>query len=107
MTYQLTLAELDRALRVRARVDAIESEIGSRFYGLENETQKGTRVWSIAPRAPHAAVDAIKGTGAPAPDHILKRWCNIRRAWRSIDLSTTRRVWYTDSRGVKREVCFE
>lgn len=106
MTTQLTITEIVRADKARERIDAIESEIGSRFYGLENVTQKGLRQWSIAPRAPRVAIDAIQGGRAPGPDHIITRWCNIRRAWRSIDLTTVRRINYVDGGGTKREIEF-
>ena len=91
------------AANARRIIEQIEGEIGSRFYGLENETRNGRRTWSIAPRAPNAAILEIKGTGHEAPSHIVRRWCTSRRAWRSIDLSTVRRIWYTDKTGTRRE----
>lgn len=78
-------------------ISTIEAAIGSRFYGLENLTQKGeVRVWAIAPRPPKKALAAISGEGRPLPPHLLRRWCAKRHAWRTVDLSTVRRIWFRD-----------
>lgn len=105
MTREYTDSEYRKIDRVADTIAEIESIIGSKFYGLENVTAKGLRTWSIAPRAPRVAVAAIKGTGHEAAPHIVRRWCNIRKAWRSIDLTTTRRVWYSHN-GRTREFIF-
>jgi len=81
----------------RAFIDGIESLLGSRFYGLENLTKNGeVRIWAIAPRPPRKALAAIIGEGKPLPPHLVRRWCAKRHAWRTVDLSTIRRIWYRD-----------
>lgn len=92
-----------RAAQALEVIRKVESEIGSRFYGLENITAKGPRKWSIAPRPPHAAIDAITGHGAPQPDHVLVRWSADCHAWRKINLTTVKRIWWTGRDGTKRE----
>ena len=78
-------------------ISAIEATLGSRFYGLENLTKKGEiRVWAIAPRPPRKAVAEISGAGAPLPEHLIRRWCAKRHAWRTVDLSTVSKIWYRD-----------
>lgn len=95
-----TLAEIERASIVRHYLEQVESQVGSRFYGLENVTAKGVRTWSIAPRAPKRVIAEIKGVErAPGPYWNLTRFCNKRKAWRTIDLRTVNRITYTDSRG--------
>lgn len=78
-------------------ITMIESALGSRFYGLENLTKQGeTRIWAIAPRPPKKAIAAITGEGKPLPPHLLRRWCAKRHAWRTVDLSTVKRIWFRD-----------
>jgi hypothetical protein len=95
-----------RIERARDIIEQIESDARGRFYGLENVTAKGIRVWSLASVAPHTAIDAIKGVQAPPPRHILKRFDAQKHAWRSIDLSTIRRVWHTRRDGKRIEYVF-
>lgn len=106
MNHSHIYPDMRRARKVRAKIEAIEDECGSRFYGLENITAKGVRSWSIAPHAPHVALEAIKGTGPASPPHIIKRYCTKRRAWRSVDLSTVYRITWTAPDGRKHEAEF-
>lgn len=84
---------------VRAIIARVERDARGRFYGLENVTAKGVRRWSIASRPPRAAIDALKGDQRLMPDYILKRWDAQKHGWRSIDLSTVRKVWQKDRLG--------
>lgn len=89
----------------RAFIKSIESVVGSRFYGLENLTKKGeVRVWAIAPRPPRKAVAEISGAGAPLPEHLIRRWCAKRHAWRTVDLSTVKKIWYRDPKTKIRHI---
>jgi hypothetical protein len=81
----------------REFITALEKNCGGRFYGLENLTKKGERrVWAIAPRPPKKAIAAISGEGVPLPKHLIRRWCAKRHAWRTVDLSTVKKIWYRD-----------
>lgn len=89
----------------RTFIMTIESALGSRFYGLENLTKDGeTRIWAIAPRPPRKALAAINGAGKPLPEHLVRRWCAKRHAWRTVDLSTVRKIWYRDPATKERHV---
>ena len=100
-----TIHEKIRADAAREFIEAIESVIGSRFYGLENRTKKGeARMWAIAPRPPRKAIAAISGEGVPLPDHLIRRWCAKRHAWRTVDLSTVKKIWYRDPKTKVRHV---
>lgn len=91
--------------RAREFIVAIEKALGSRFYGLENLTKDGeVRIWAIAPRPPRKALQAITGEGKPLPAHLLRRWCAKRHAWRTVDLSTVRKIWYRDPTTKERRI---
>jgi hypothetical protein len=86
-------------------IKSIENIVGSRFYGLENLTKKGeARTWAIAPRPPRKAIAAISGEGVPLPAHLIRRWCAKRHAWRTVDLSTVKKIWYRDPKTKIRHI---
>lgn len=91
---------------IRDVIARVEKEARGRFYGLENVTKDKVRRWSIASRPPNAAIGALKGSTRLMPDNILVRWDAQKRAWRSIDLSTVRKVWQKDRLGRVTEYHF-
>lgn len=90
----------------RSTIERAMSESGSRFIGLENVTADRVRKWSIAPKPPRKAIAALTGNGKQQPAHIMPVWSADCSAWRSVDLTTVRRVWWTTALGIKREVIF-
>lgn len=97
-----------RTEKAREAVSRAYAESGTRYFGVENITAKGVRKWSIAPVTPQKALAAIKGTRAPRvlPAHLMTVWDSGKHAWRTLDLSTVRRVYWRGNDGAKREICF-
>lgn len=76
--------------------DQVLEQSKGRFFGFENVTAKGVRKWSIASRPPHAAIDALVGaTRAPDPSTLRRVWDGGKHAWRSVDLTTARALWFS------------
>ena len=76
--------------------DQVLDNAKGRFVGFENVTNKGVRRWSIASRAPRAAVAALTGKArAPDPAHVRRVYDAGKKAWRTVDLSTARALWYS------------
>ena len=99
--YQMKIAQARRVFERAKR------ESGTRYFGVENVTMKGLRRWSIAPVTPHKAIDALKGVDrAPLPPHLVTVWDSGKHAWRTLDLSTVRRIYWRGADNVKREYAF-
>lgn len=89
------------ALTATRLFDQVLDNARGRFVGFENVTSKGVRRWSIASRAPHAEIEALTGKArAPDPKHVRRVYDAGKKAWRTVDLSTARALWFTVN-GVK------
>lgn len=97
--YNADLASIKKVL------EQVEAESRQHYYSLSNVTRDGPRNWSLSARPPKAALAALKGsTAAPGPDHIVKRWDAQKKGWRSVDLSTVKRIALTDRH--KRKIAY-
>lgn len=76
--------------------DQTLAQARGRFVGFENVTNKGVRRWSLASRAPHAAIASLVGKArAPDPSHVRRVYDAGKKAWRTVDLRTARALWYS------------
>ncbi len=97
----------DYVADAKALILHVENIVGSKFYGLENVTDKGVRRWSLGPRPPKRALAVIdanrierdilaKPERKPRPEHLLTRWDAQKHSWRTVDLRTVRKIWFRD-----------
>jgi len=85
--------KLPRA-QAKTVIEEMLAKANGKFVGLENETKKGKRLWSVASRLPAKAVEAIHTPrDYELPPYMLSVYDSGKHAWRLFDTRTAKRAW--------------